>query len=134
MAESDVGAKTRAEATVTQLKELNPYVDVEVAPTFTEADVSKYSVICVTENLVGLAKLIDLNEACRAANVGFILAETLGAMVYSFVDYGNHTVFDADGEMTKQFIISSITQDEKPTVTVHEDKRHSYCDGDYVVF
>ena len=55
-------------------------------------------------------------------------------MVYSFVDYGNHTVFDADGEMTKQFIVSSITQDEKPTVTVHEDKRHSYNDGDHVVF
>jgi hypothetical protein len=42
--------------------------------------------------------LIELNEKARAANVGFILAETLGAMVYTFVDYNKHTVFDADGE------------------------------------
>merc|ERR1712232_1136272 len=74
LSEADVGKKTRAEGTVTQLKELNPYVDVAVTPTFTEADVSKYSIICVTENFVGLSKLIELNEACRAAKVGFILA------------------------------------------------------------
>ena len=55
-------------------------------------------------------------------------------MVYTFVDFGNHTIFDADGEQTKQFIVSNITQDEQATVTVHEDKRHSYQDGDYVVF
>jgi hypothetical protein len=77
---------------------LNPYVDVAVIPTFTVEDASAYSVICVTENFVGLAKLIELNEKCRAANVGFILAETLGPMVYTFVDYGTHTIVDADGE------------------------------------
>ena len=55
-------------------------------------------------------------------------------MVYAFVDFGNHTIFDEDGEQTKQFIVSNITQDEQATVTVHEDKRHSYQDGDYVVF
>jgi hypothetical protein len=65
--------------------------------------------ICVTENLVGLKKLIELDAKCREAKVGFILAETLGAMVYTFVDFGNHTIFDADGEPTKQFIISNIT-------------------------
>ena len=126
LAQADVGTKTRAEGTVGQLKELNPYVDVSVAPAFTDEDISKYSLICVTENLVGLKKLQELNAKCREAKVGFILAETLGAMVYTFVDYGNHTIFDADGEQTKQFIISNITQEEQATVTVHEDKRHSY--------
>ena len=130
----DVGKKSRAEGSVAQLKELNSYCDVTVTPTFTDADVGKYSVICVTENLVGLTKLIALNEAARAANVGFILAETLGAMIYAFVDYGKHTIFDHDGEQTKQFIISAISQDEKPVCTVHEDKRHSYNDGDHVIF
>jgi hypothetical protein len=47
-------------------------------------------------------------------------------MVYAFVDFGTHTIFDEDGEQTKQFIVSNITQDEQATVTVHEDKRHSY--------
>jgi ubiquitin-activating enzyme E1 len=59
-------------------------------------------------------------------------------MIYTFVDYGNHTIFDADGEQTKAFIISGINPDEKDeektVVTVHEDKRHSYQEGDYVVF
>lgn len=57
LAAADVGTKTRADGTVGQLKELNPYVDVSVAPTFTDEDISKYSLICVTENLVGLKKL-----------------------------------------------------------------------------
>lgn len=57
LAQADVGTKTRAEGTVGQLKELNPYVDVSVAPTFTDEDIGKYSLICVTENLVGLKKL-----------------------------------------------------------------------------
>jgi hypothetical protein len=101
-------------------------VDVSVAPTFTAEDASKFSIICVTENLFGLSKLIEINEAARAAGVGFILAETLGAMVYTFVDFGEHTIFDADGEQTKPFIISGITQEDNPTVTVHEDKRHTF--------
>jgi ubiquitin-activating enzyme E1 len=30
--------------------------------------------------------------------------------------------------------LSGIEQDEKGLVTVHEDKRHSFQDGDYVKF
>jgi ubiquitin-activating enzyme E1 len=134
LSEEDVDKKTRAEATMDQLKELNPYVDVTLAKDVKDEDVAKYSVICVTENLFPITRLIEINKKARAEKVGFILSETLGAMVYAFVDYGSHTIFDADGEQTKPFIISSITQEEKPTVTVHEDKRHTFADGDYVVF
>jgi len=56
-------------------------------------------------------------------------------MGYTFVDYGpEFSVMDADGEDTKQFIIASITQANPAIVTVHEDKRHKYQDGDYVTF
>jgi len=48
--EADVGTKSRAEASQPQLAELNPYVEVTVTPTFTDDDISKYSVICVTDN------------------------------------------------------------------------------------
>jgi ubiquitin-activating enzyme E1 len=105
----DVDKKTRAEATIDQLKELNPYVDVTIAKDVKDDDVAKYSVICVTDNLFPITRLIEINKKARAENIGFILAETLGAMVYAFVDYGNHTIFDGDGEQTKPFIISSIT-------------------------
>jgi ubiquitin-activating enzyme E1 len=35
--------------------------------------------------------------------------------------------------MTRQFVVSFITKGETTEVTVHEDKRHSFEEGDYVV-
>lgn len=59
----------------------------------------------------------------------------MGAAGYTFLDYGDqHLISDADGEQTKSFIVTSITNEEKATVTVHEDKRHSYQEGDHVKF
>ena len=59
----------------------------------------------------------------------------MGAAGYTFLDYGEqHLISDADGEQTKSFIVTSITNEEKATVTVHEDKRHSYQEGDHVKF
>lgn len=45
-------------------------------------------------------------------------------------------MFDKDGEPTKQYIVTSVNKNEKNelVVTVHEDKRHSYQDGDWVKF
>jgi ubiquitin-activating enzyme E1 len=96
---------------------------------------SNYNIILITENFWGNARNIEINEACRAIGVGFILCETMGLTGYAFLDYGNNfIVTDKDGEMTKQFIVSSIEQTENPVVYVHEDKRHSYQDGDFVKF
>jgi hypothetical protein len=35
-------------------------------------------------------------------------------------------ITDHDGEATKSFILAAISSEEKATITVHEDKRHSY--------
>jgi len=43
-------------------------------------------------------------------------------------------VLDKDGEECKSFVISSIDQSNPGLVTVHEEKRHSYEDGDHVTF
>ena len=102
LSEKDVGKVSRAEASLLQLSELNPYVKSNVVSEFSPADVKNYSLVCITENLSSFAKLVEINEACRAANVGFVLSETLGAAGYAFVDYGNdHKIFDFDGEPTK---------------------------------
>ena len=133
--DSDIGNTTRAEASMRQLRELNPYVQTSTIPEFTVDMVKDYSLICITENFSGTQMLLDINEACRANNVGFILNECMGVSGYAFLDYGpKFMVTDADGEATKQFIVSSVEQAENPTVHVHEDKRHSYQDGDYVKF
>ena len=54
---------------------------------------------------------------------------------FTFVDFGdNFKCFDVNGEETKPCLVSNITKDEKGVVFLHEDKRHPYCDGDYVTF
>jgi len=79
--------------------------------------------------------MIEINNLCRENNIGFILTENMGLASYSFLDYGpNFIVNDKDGEATKSFIVVGIEQGEKPQVMVHEDKRHSYQDGDFVTF
>lgn len=135
LSESDVGKKSRADASVTQLKQLNDYVKVNVINSLSFEDHKNYSVVCYTEVFDNLASLQEVNQFCRKNGVGFLLSQTLGLAGYAFLDYGeNFSIFDHDGEQTKQFIVVNISQAEQAEVTCHEDKRHSYQDGDYVKF
>ena len=135
--ESHIGTTTRAEASVGQLRELNPHVNTQVLTDFTNDMITQanYSVIVITENLWTTERLTQINEFCRTNHVGFILSENLGLANYAFLDYGpEFVVTDKDGEATKQFIVSSIEKCVDPIMFVHDDKRHSYQDGDYVKF
>lgn len=126
---------SRAAAALPQLAQLNGYVRVNEIKSLSLADHKNYNIVCYTENLTSLENLYEVNDFCRENRVGFILSETLGLFGYAFVDYGNnHTITDKDGEFCKQFVIEHITSEEKAWVTVHEDKRHSYQEGDTVVF
>ena len=90
-------------------------------------DHKNYNVVCYTENFGGIEHLMAVNQFCRANKIGFIMSETLGAAGFTFLDYGEqHLISDADGEQTKSFIVTSITNEEQATITVHEDKRHSF--------
>ena len=76
-----------------------------------------------------------VDKACRDSNTGYISSQTFGPWGYTFLDYGpKHIVTDHDGEQTKNFIVTMIEKGEKTVVTVHEDKRHIYQEGDHVVF
>ena len=78
---------------------------------------------------------MEVNEHCRQHNIGFILCQTHGPSGYAFVDYGDEfLVTDPDGEDTKSFIVVNATQTNPCIVTVHEDKRHKFQDGDHVKF
>jgi ubiquitin-activating enzyme E1 len=133
--DTHVGKISRAQATLTELRDLNPYVRVNVIDTLNFDDHKNYNVVVYTENMTNLNNIMQVNALCRDLNIGFILTETLGLLGYAFVDYGeNHKIFDHNGESTKSFMVVSISNEEKATVTVHEDKRHSYEEGDYVSF
>lgn len=75
----------------------------------------------------------ELNAKCREAKTGFISTGCLGAYGFCFSDFGErHVITDADGENTHQFVVSYIEKGKETVVTVHEDKRHSFNEGDYV--
>jgi ubiquitin-activating enzyme E1 len=131
----DVGTKTRAAASITKLQELNPYVKVthkvfdKTAEFFDEFNVVVYTDTTSHRDLKGV------NEYLRSKGIGFIYGQCLGAAGFTFLDYGtDFVVTDADGEETKQFIVVNATQSDPVIVTVHEDKRHKFQDGDYVQF
>ncbi len=132
----------RSEAILPQFKELNPYVifsinfskvKVNVVKELTETIALKYDVVVVTELWDTPEKLIAMNESLRAQGKGTIVVQNLGVSGWAFVDFGEKfTIFDKDGEQTKDFIVSQISNDG--IITIHEDKRHSFEDGDCVVF
>jgi ubiquitin-activating enzyme E1 len=79
--------------------------------------------------------LVKLNNACRAKNIGFLLAGNLGLYGYTFVDFGEaHKVFDATGEEGKSIHIAGISQEEVGVVYLHDEKKHGLNDGDTVSF
>lgn len=133
--EEHVGKISRANASFDKLQELNPYVKVQVIDTLPLDAHAQYHVVCYTEILENIDKLIEVNEFCRAKNIGFILSTTFGPSGFAFLDYGTEfSINDADGEDTKAFIVVNATQSNPMIVTVHEDKRHKFQDGDYVSF
>lgn len=59
----------------------------------------------------------------------------MGLYGNAFVDFGNnYKCFDKDGEDVKNSLIVNITKEKNGSVTVHEDKRHPFTDGDSITF
>ena len=133
--EEHVGKVSRAEASYEKLQELNPYVKVEVTGSLSLEDHAAFHVVVYTEVFSSIEELIKVNEFVRSKGIGFILSQTYGPAGFTFLDYGNDfSITDADGEDTKSFIVVNATQTNPLIVTVHEDKRHKFQDGDYVKF
>ena len=100
LAEHHVGNTSRAAASVGKLRELNPYVKVDVVHDAISEDTCKdYDLVIVTELFHTIEELWRLNEALRAERKGFILSQTLGVYGYTFVDYGDEfMILDENGE------------------------------------
>eukprot|EP00440_Ansanella_granifera_P029073 gb/GFBE01031580.1/.p1 GENE.gb/GFBE01031580.1/~~gb/GFBE01031580.1/.p1 ORF type:complete len:1057 (+),score=305.11 gb/GFBE01031580.1/:1-3171(+) len=134
--EQDVGKRTRAQACLEQLSQLNQYVNVSVhSGPITEELLAGLSVAVFTET--SQADLLRLNEACRTRSppVGFIAADCFGLASSVFVDYGDaFTCRDKDGEEPRSAIVAGVTQESPGTVHTHEGKRHGFQDGDWVIF
>lgn len=135
--EGDVGQKTRSEAVIEQLKALNEYVNVSHYTGEVNTEYLKNFDCVVFTDCYDKEYLVKINNFCRSQEkpIGFIYAGALGLYGWTFVDFGDaHVVFDKDGEECLSTIITSITNDEKGIVTVNDDKRHGFQDGDWVTF
>jgi len=145
----DVG-QSRAHASVRELGELNPNVNVGLVPAVNAAEIIKYDVVCVTDANIPLATLVEWNEAARSRfrvnpetgrnelhPVAFIAAGIAGVSAFVFSDFGDEFVSsDADGIPVKSVNIDHISKSAdggNAVVTVDGD-RHLLSDGDFLKF
>ena len=93
----DVGLKTRAEASLPMLQELNNYVNVTShSGDLDENFISQFNVVVLTESTQ--EENSRINNICRENGIGFISSEAWGVTGHIFVDFGpEFTVLDKDG-------------------------------------
>ncbi len=138
LTEAQVGKMSRADASISQLKELNPFMNVNVVTgPINKELLSQYSVVFVTELILPWADILSMNQFCRSQTpaIGFILSLNMGLYGNTFVDFGpKFIVKDTTGENPSSYIVVHVSQGNPGVVRVHEDKKHSFNDGDYVRF
>jgi len=130
----DVG-KNRAEVSVHRLAELNPYVSVAASSAeLTDEFLATFQAVVLTNNR-SFEEVERIDTFCHAKDIVFVLAETRGVFGYVFTDFGHEfTVVDKNGEEPHKHIVTSLTQENPALVTVHDESRHGFEDGDFVIF
>lgn len=136
--ESDIGAKTRSEASYNGLKALNPSVDLVIQKGEIAFDkLAQFNLVIFTDTYSNIDRLFEINEFCRSQKepVGFIYTGSFGLLTYLFVDFGDHfKVYDRDGEPAKWYVIDGVTKGDPGVVTIDHSKPHSLSTGDFVKF
>ena len=130
-----VGKVSRADATVEQLKELNPNVNVNVAKEHSPEHIADNFECAVMLDCYDRDYLVKTNKLMHGKGKGFILGGNAGLYGYTYIDFGEaHRIFDATGEECKMCHVAAITKEERGLVCMHEEKKHGLNDGDTVVF
>lgn len=134
----------RSEASLDQLRKLNPYVNVNCLNTdlkaLSQVELSsllaRFHTVIVTE-VTDLTVATRINRACRENGVAFLLADVLGLFSWSFSDFGaDFDVVDVDGEESQEGYIANVVVNEgdRPVIDVLDRKFHDLEDGDLVKF
>ncbi|KAF8665805.1 hypothetical protein AX16_000249 [Volvariella volvacea WC 439] len=135
--EEDVG-KSRAEATLSRLAELNAYVPVRnlggnPGEGITVDLIKGFQIVVLTN--ASLEKRLEINDWTHANGVHFIAAETRGLFGAVFNDFGpRFTCVDPTGEQPLTGMIVSVDKDSEGLVTCLDETRHGLEDGDFVTF
>lgn len=136
LTEADIG-KNRAEASLSKLAELNPYVKVNLSTEPLTDDYLNQFQVVVCVDYTSEEKLLHVSEYCHAHDpaIVFIKADIRGLFCSVFSDFGpKHVIYDKTGEEPRQAIITSISNSNPAVITTHEEKPHGLGEGDYVEF
>ncbi|VDB90166.1 unnamed protein product [Peniophora sp. CBMAI 1063] len=135
--EGDVG-KSRADAAVPRLAELNAYVPVKnlggsSGQPITVEQIKNFQVVVLVNQ--PLEKQLEINDWTHDNGVYFISAETRGLFSSAFNDFGpKFTCVDPTGEQPLTGMIVSVDKDSEGLVTCLDETRHGLEDGDFVTF
>ncbi|KIM83749.1 hypothetical protein PILCRDRAFT_412109 [Piloderma croceum F 1598] len=135
--QEDIG-KSRAEATLPRLAELNAYVPVRLLPGQPGQSISVdlvkgYQVVVLCG--VPYSKQLEINDWTHENGIPFIAAETRGLFGSVFNDFGpRFTCVDPTGEQPLSGMIVSVDKDQEGLVTCLDETRHGLEDGDFVTF
>ena len=78
---------------------------------------------------------IAVNNYCRKNNIKFIGTDVYGPWTRLFNDFGQKfEVIDKNGEDPQEVMISKISCEEKGIVTLLQGAKHTFEDGEKVVF
>lgn len=135
--EDDLG-KSRADATVSRLAELNAYVFVRnlggnAGQPITVDLVKDFQVVVLVN--APLQKQLEINDWTHQNGVHFIAAGTHGLFGYAFNDFGSKfTCVDPTGEQPLSGMIVSVENGKDAVVTCLDETRHGLEEGDFVTF
>ncbi|KAI9447756.1 ubiquitin activating enzyme [Lactarius indigo] len=135
--EDDVG-KSRADATISRLAELNSYVFVRnlggnAGQPITVDLVKGFQVVVLVN--APLQKQLEIDDWTHQNDVHFIAAGTHGLFGYAFNDFGSKfTCVDPTGEQPLSGMIVSVENGKDAVVTCLDETRHGLEDGDFVTF
>lgn len=139
--EEDIKTKRRDEASLNDLKKLNPYTKVFIL----DADNNKidnlfenfikFNIIVITE-FKAKDDLLKIDNFCRSNKIGFIYGLSLGLSGFLFNDFGiEHYIIDIDGKENKKYFCKEISNEEKAKVSVDEISEKIYLKtNSYVTF
>jgi len=133
LSEADVG-KPRAPACGDKLAELNNYVAVSVHTGDLSDDfIKKFHVVVLVNRPA--AEQLRINDICHANKIAFLSTESRGVFGNIFADYGEgFVVVDTTGEPPASHMIASISSENPGVITVVDDSRLQFEDGDEVEF
>ncbi|CAI8051799.1 Ubiquitin-like modifier-activating enzyme 6 [Geodia barretti] len=139
--DTDVRSSTsRAEASLSRLAELNPYVTVSLSTLDLTVNsdlspLSQYQCVILTDCDLELQKTVDRFCHSHTPPIMFISCSVRGVFSSLFCDCGpEFTVVDPTGEEPAQSFIASISQANPGVVSCQEGQLHGLVTGDHVEF